>query len=197
MQPTQNLTTIFRTLVIYQIVAAGLILSAASSANAESAARYMQRVANELIRAQRQGGEAAFARVIRSHADTRALGRYSLGNYSKRLRNEDREPYYSGMINFIARYAAKEAPNYPVAKAIVIGQTKPTKIGINVDSTVTLRSGTTYDVRWLIRRRGGTWKVRDAQVVGYWMSPFLRDLFEKYISDNGGNPRALVLALNR
>ena len=39
--------------------------------------------------------------------------------------------------------------------------------------------------------------MRDAQVLGFWMSPFLKDLFEKYIGENGGNPRALVVALNR
>ena len=40
-------------------------------------------------------------------------------------------------------------------------------------------------------------KVRDAQVVGFWMTSFLDNLFQNYISENGNNPRALVLALNR
>jgi phospholipid transport system substrate-binding protein len=33
--------------------------------------------------------------------------------------------------------------------------------------------------------------------MGFWMSPFLKNLFEAYIGENGGNPQALVIALNR
>ena len=39
--------------------------------------------------------------------------------------------------------------------------------------------------------------MRDAMVLGLWMTPFLKKLFEDYIAQNGGNPRALVAALNR
>ena len=45
-------------------------------------------------------------------------------------------------------------------------------------------------------RAGQTFKVRDAQVVGFWMTSFLDNLFQNYISDNGNNPKALVMALN-
>jgi phospholipid transport system substrate-binding protein len=60
-----------------------------------------------------------------------------------------------------------------------------------------LRSGDGYDVRWLVVKSGSGYKVRDAQVVGFWMTSFLNDLFQNYISENGNNPRALVLALSR
>ena len=36
-----------------------------------------------------------------------------------------------------------------------------------------------------------------AMVLGFWMTPFLKTLFEDYITKNGGNPRALTAALNR
>ena len=58
-------------------------------------------------------------------------------------------------------------------------------------------SGDGYDVRWLVVKRGTTYKVRDAQVIGFWMTSFLDNLFQSFISDNGGNPKALVVALNR
>ena len=53
-----------------------------------------------------------------------------------------------------------------------------------------------YDVRWLVVRRDGVYKVRDAQVIGFWMTSFLDNLFQNYISENGGNPKSLVVALN-
>ncbi len=163
----------------------------------EPPARYMQRVAKDLIKAARSNSASAFARAVRSHSDYRSIGLYSLGAYRRGLPHSDRNSYFSGMINFIARYAATNAPKYPVASAVVTGQTEETKSGAHVDTRVTLRDGTSYDVRWLLVRRGSTWKVRDAQVLGFWMSPFLKDLFESYITENGGNPRALVVALNR
>ena len=58
----------------------------------------------------------------------------------------ERPTYYSGMINFIAKYAAKTSPQYPVASATVTGQGPGDAGGTNVDSRITLRSGDGYDV---------------------------------------------------
>jgi phospholipid transport system substrate-binding protein len=173
------------------------LLAASGPARAEAPATFMQRVANELVAAVRSGSQVAIASVIRRHADVASIGTYSLGSYARVLPAAERPSYYAGMVGFIARYAAKEAPKYPVASAVMMSQTEEDKSGAYVDSRVTLRDGTTYDVRWWLVRRGASFKVRDAQVLGFWMSPFLKDLFEKYIGENGGNPRALVVALNR
>ena len=170
---------------------------AVSGARAEAPNAYMQRVANELIAASRSGSTSMFASVLRNHADVQWLGAFSLGNYARAMPAADKPTYYNGMINFIARYAAKEAPKYVVASAVVTGTGEETRGGVEVDTRVSLRSGETYDVRWLLVRRGTGFKVRDAQVVGFWMSPFLKNLFENYITENGGNPRALVVALNK
>ena len=178
-------------------LAAIIALFASGPARAEAPATFMQRVANELVAAARSGSQVAIASVIRRHADVASIGTYSLGSYAGVLPASERASYYAGMVSFIARYAAKEAPKYPVASAVMLGQTEEDKSGAYVDSRVTLRDGTTYDVRWWLVRRGASFKVRDAQVLGFWMSPFLKDLFEKYIGENGGNPRALVVALNR
>lgn len=182
---------------IAAFAAIAALMGAPQFAAAEAPARYMQRVAAEMVSAARSGSQSDFERVIRSHSDYTSIGLYSLGDYRGRLANSDRRGYFDGMIGYIARYAAKEAPKYPIANAVVVGQAKASANGTYVDSSVTLRSGAQYDVRWLVIRRGNTWKVRDAQVVGFWMSPFLKDLFEKFIGDNGGNPKALVMALKR
>ncbi|MDX2309541.1 MAG: ABC transporter substrate-binding protein [Hyphomicrobium sp.] len=181
---------------------AGLVfvatLFAAAPARAESAAAYMQRVANDLMAAARSSSSGpAFATALRSHADLPGIGLTALGSYAGSLPKNDRPAYYTGMVNFIARYASKEAPKYPVAKAVVLGQSESIPGGAYVDSRVTLRSGETYDVRWKLVKRGAAWKVRDAEVIGFEMTSFLNTLFQNYISENGGNPKALVVALNR
>lgn len=195
--PLQYLQKISHLAAIF-VLAVTAISATSQSASAEAPAKYMQRVAKQLQKAARSGSEAQFLRVLRSHSDYPDLGLYSLGSYRNRLASKDRPPYYKGMLRFIARYASTNAPKFPVASAVVTGQSSAeSKRGAYVDSVITLKDGTQYEVRWLVRRRGKGWKVRDAQVVGFWMSPFLKDLFEKYIAENGGNPRALVFALNQ
>jgi phospholipid transport system substrate-binding protein len=163
---------------------------------AEAPALYMQRVANELIAASKTGSENDFATAIRSHADVPTIALTALGSYAQSLSKSDRPAYYAGMINFIARYAAKECPKYPVLKAVMVGQTQESAGGVYVDSRVTLQSGEVYDVRWRLVRRGDVFKVREAEIIGFEMTSFLNTLFQNYISENGGNPRTLVIALN-
>ncbi len=174
-----------------------LPLLLAAPAQAEHPTAFMQRVANELIAAQRAGTGPAFANVLRKHADVPWLGLSSLGSYAKSLNPTERPTYYNGMVKFVSNYAAKEAGKYLVARATVVSATEETATGVYVDSVVELRSGDKYDIRWYLGRQGTTYKVRDAQVVGFWMSPFLKKLFENYIAENGGNLQALVVALNR
>jgi len=176
---------------------AALVSAAAPAARAESPATYMQRVQNELLAAQRSGSGTAFANVLRKHMDVPSIGLTALGEHARTLPKTERPAYFNGMIRFISNYAAKEAPKYPVASAVVTGQGEETIGGATVDSRVTLRSGESYDIRWKLVRTGQSFKVRDAQVVGFWMTSFLDNLFQNYISENGNNPRALVLALNR
>lgn len=173
------------------------LLAAPITARAEPANAYMQRVANELIAAQRTGSSNAFATTLRKHMDVPGVGLTALGPHVNNLPKAERPTYYSGMIKFVSNYAAKEAPKYPVANAIVLGKTEEAATSASVASRVTLKSGESYDITWKLMRVGQSWKVRDAEVAGFWMSPFLNNLFQTYISDNGNNPRALVAALNR
>ncbi len=166
-------------------------------ARAETPAVYMQRVQNELMYAQRQGGISAYANVLRRHMDVQNIGLTALGPHARTLPKTDRPAYYNGMINFIAKYAAKEGPKYIVTKAVVTGQGAGDAGGTNVDTHITLADGSGYDIRWLVMKTSEGYKVRDAQVVGFWMTSFLDDLFQNYITENGNNPRALVLALSR
>ena len=164
---------------------------------AESPAAYMKRVSNELLSAHRSGSTAQFAKVLAANADVPSIGISALGSYARSLPRSDRPVYYSGMVNFIARYAAKESPKYQVDRIIVTAQSRGATYGTYVDTRVKLRNGDSYDVRWLVVRRGKTYKVRNAQIIGFWMTSFLDNLFQNYISENGGNPKSLVVALNR
>lgn len=188
----------FTTVTLLLAVAGVALVSLSAGAQAgESPAGYMKRVGNELLAAARSGSASQFAMVLNANADVRSIALGALGSYVHSLPRSERPVYFNGMINFIARYAAKEAPKYPVARFVVTAQSKEDVRGTYVDSRITLSSGESYDVRWLVVRRDEGYKVRDAQVIGFWMTSFLDNLFQNYISENGGNPRALVVALNR
>jgi phospholipid transport system substrate-binding protein len=179
------------------VLACAALLVSAVPAMAETPAAYMQRVANELVAASRTGSASGFATALRSHADLPSIGLSALGSYANRLPKSDRPAYYTGMVNWIARYAAKESPKYPVARAVVVGQSAGSGGASYVDTSVTLRNGSVYDVRWTIVRRGNTYKVREAEILLFQMTTVLGNLFQDYISKNQDNPRALVAALNQ
>jgi phospholipid transport system substrate-binding protein len=169
----------------------------AAPAAADPAVQFVQRMANELHVAARAKSPQLIANVIQRYGDVNYIGSYSLGSYRAQLAANDRTLYHSGIIKFLGRYAANEAPKYPVAKYEVVTPSLQGANGLMVDSRITLKDGTTYDVRWLLAKYGNTYRVRDAMVYGFWMTPFLKKLFEDYVGENGGNVKALVVVLNR
>ena len=196
--------TILSTNVLTATVMAALVfvftsstLAPATAQRQDAAAAFMQRVANELIDAQRKGTPDAFSRVIGRYGHVPAIGMDALGSYRQGLRPQSRQSYYQGLIKFIARYASTEGEKYPVARAEFNNPSVRNGAHVVVDSRVHLTSGTYYDVRWLLVPNGKGFRVRDAQVVGFWVSPFLTRLFENYIRENGGRVDALVIALNQ
>src|SRR5688572_6574914 len=174
-----------------------MLFALAVPAAADPAVQFVQRMANELHVAARAKSPQLIANVIQRYGDVSYIGSYSLGSYRAQLAANDRTLYHSGIIKFLGRYAANEAPKYPVAKYEVITPSLQGANGLMVDSRITLKDGTTYDVRWLLAKYGNTYRVRDAMVYGFWMTPFLKKLFEDYVGENGGNVKALVVVLNR
>lgn len=172
-------------------------VAAAPVAAADPAVVFMSQVGKELMAAARTRSPGVMANVIQRHGDVTTIGLFSLGAYRAKLTAEDRNVYYAGMVRFLGRFAATEAPKYQVARVEWVNQSFRGSNGLMVDCKVVMADGTAYDVRWLLAKYGNTYKVRDAMVLGFWMTPFLKKLFEDYIAQNGGNPRALVTALNR
>ena len=176
---------------------AALVSGAAQAQAADPAVQHMERVARDLIAAQRTQSQGAWLNVITRHGDVGGIGLYALGDYRPKLENADKPGYLSGMVRFIARYASTEAPKYPVATIKFAQESRRAQYGLTVDSTVVLQDGSSYEVAWLLIGGPGSYRVRDVQAAGFWVSPFLKRLFENYIAENSGNVKALVTVLNR
>lgn len=164
---------------------------------ADPAVRYMDGVAKDLIAASRTRSPATLQSVIMRHADLGYMGAQGLGDYGTQLAAADKPAYLSGMTRWMARYATSESTKYQISHVTFQPSARPAKYGLTVDSTVHMRDGSSYDVAWLLNRSAGGYKVRDAQVMSFWMTPQLNRLFSAYISENGGHVKALVIALNR
>jgi phospholipid transport system substrate-binding protein len=176
---------------------AWLTLAPSPAAAADPAVKFMAKVGRELMAAARTRSPGVMAGVIKRYGDVSYIGLYSLGSYRTALPSSEHTSYYDGMVRFIGRYAATYAPKFPVAKVEWTNESVRASNGIMVDSTVTLEDGSSYEVRWLLIKAGSSYRVRDAMVAGFWMTPLLKGMFEDYIAQNGGNPRALVAVLNR
>lgn len=174
-----------------------LLFPAAPARSAEPAVEFMKQVSRELIAAAKSGSQQAFVDTIQKYGHVPAIGLYALGDYGRQLRPNDRNSYYAGMVRFLARFAAATAPKYPVSHAEILSPAVREDKVVYVDSRVHFESGSTYEVRWMLVPQGHSFRVRDAQVFGFWMSPFLKRMFEDYIGQNGGNLRALLTALKR
>lgn len=195
--PAGRWSTFSATALVAAVVAIASGLLAAPVRAADPAVAYMDRVTKDLIGASRTRSPAAMQSVISRHGDMAAIGLYALGDYRPRLETVDREPYTTGMIRFIGRYAANESPKYPVQSVKFAPESRRAKYGLMVDSTITLQDGQNYEVAWLLVQYGASYRVRDAQVLGFWMTPFLKKLFEDYIVQNNGSVKALVAVLQR
>jgi phospholipid transport system substrate-binding protein len=183
-------------LLVLSIAWSGLS-GTAQAQSADPAVQFMERVSRDLQAAARSRSPQVMQAAVSRYGDNQAIGLYALGDYRAKLENADREAYISGMVRFIGRYAATEAPKYPVASVKFNPEARKAKYGITVDSTITLTNGSSYEVAWLLVKYGSNYRVRDAQAVGFWMTPFLKKLFEDYIGQNGGSVKALVQVLQR
>lgn len=174
-----------------------LVMAGAPAAAMDPAVQFMDRVAKDMISASRTRSPGALQGAISRYGDMRSIGLYALGDYRPRLENADQEAYTAGMIRFISRYAATEAPKYPVKSVKFSPEARRARYGLMVDSTVTMEDGSSYEVAWMLVQQGSSYRVRDAQVMGLWMTPFLKKLFEDYIAQNNGSVKALVAVLQR
>jgi phospholipid transport system substrate-binding protein len=161
------------------------------------AVSFMNTASKEIIAASRTRSIATMQSAIMRHADLGYMGGIGLGDYRDKLVAGDKQSYYTGMTRFMAKYALSESQKYQVSHLTFQPVGRPAKAGLMVDSTVHMRDGSSYDVQWMLSKTGNSYKIRDAQILTFWMTPQLQRLFTNYIGENGGNVKSLLVALNR
>jgi phospholipid transport system substrate-binding protein len=127
-----------------------------------------------------------------------SIADYSLGQYKAKLSPAQKQDYYGGTANFMARYFADQSREYTVAK-YEIGDASPADgDDVTVQTKVFLMSGQSYTVVWRISpRKGGGYKVMDAKILGFSLIYLQRGIFTSFLSKRNGDVAQLVAALNR
>ncbi|HEY7764838.1 MAG TPA: ABC transporter substrate-binding protein [Aestuariivirgaceae bacterium] len=178
---------------------AGILSTAAGGVLAAEhpAVRYIRKVTADLFAAHKLGTVSAFLPPIQRHADIETIANYSLGQYESRLSSSQRQRYYRGVANFMARYFADQTRHYRIAKWQVGDAEESSNGDILIDSRVTLMNGQSYSVVWRLARRGKGYKVTDVKVAGFSLTYFQRGLFVSFIRERKGDVNQLVAVLNR
>ena len=174
----------------------GVLSAPAAIAGAHPSVSFMQQVGKELLAAHRQGTVSAFLRVVQRYADVPEISSHALGKYADKLQSGQKGRYQRGVATYMARYFALTSRDYTIAKYEVGDATVDDNKDVIVDSKVFLMTGQSYSVSWRLVWRGGKYKVRDARVLGFWLTNFQRSDFTSYLDKRNGDINKLIVALN-
>jgi phospholipid transport system substrate-binding protein len=174
----------------------GVLAAPAVAGPDHASIAFMRQVGKELLAAHRQGTVSAFLRVVQRYADVPEISTYALGKYSAKIQNGQRNKYQRGVATYMARYFALQSRDYTVAK-YEVGEAKVDgNKDVIVESKVFLMTGQSYNVGWRLVWRGGKYKVRDAKILGFWLTSFQRSDFIGYLDKRNGDINKLIVALN-
>jgi phospholipid transport system substrate-binding protein len=188
---------VFRLLVLTPFATLVPSIVPAADAAEHPSTVYARKVMADLFAAHKLGTISAFLPPIQRHADIEAIANYSLGQYESRLSARERQRYYRGVANFMARYFADQTRHYRIAKWR-IGESSEDRNGDRlIESRITLMNGQSYSVVWRLAKRGKGYKVTDVKVAGFSLTYFQRGLFVSFIRERKGDVSQLVAVLDR
>jgi ABC-type transporter MlaC component len=196
-QVNEGRRTVLRLFVSTGLAGVLAPLASASLAAEHPAIVYIRKVTADLFAAHKLGTVSAFLPPIQRHADVEAIAHYSLGQYESKLSRSQRQRYYRGVANFMARYFADQTRHYRIAKWDIGGASEDRNGDVLIDSRVTLMNGQSYSVVWRLARRGKGYRVTDVKVAGFSLTYFQRGLFVSFIREKKGDVNQLVAVLNR
>jgi phospholipid transport system substrate-binding protein len=156
---------------------------------------YMNKVGSDLLNAHRRATTASFLRVVQRHSDVSSIADYALGDYGSKLPAAQKARYQRGVAVFMSRYLAAQSREYTIAKFEVLDAAVDDSKDVIVNTKVYLMNGQIFNVGWKLVWRGGAYRVRDARVLGFWLTNGLKSEITSFLGKRNGDFGLLIKAL--
>ncbi len=168
-------------------------------ARAEDARAFVARLGRQVMELAASSRNAAalkrqFVSLLTRNADMKAIARFALGKYQRRMPRHLRGEYYRLVLDYIAGlfvYYRKDL----AGRDIRVGRVTKRGRWQTVETTIVYPGGKTAPVKWRVYRSGAGWKVGDVNIQGIWLSLRMREKFVSILDSNEGDFDALMAYL--
>ena len=132
-----------------------------------------------------------FLALLTRNANTRAVARFALGKYRRRMPKKLWPEYYRLVLDYIAGMFVSYRKDL-AAKDIRIIKARRRGKWTSVESKLVFPDGSTSRVDWRIYTGGGPYRVGDVKIKGIWLSLRMRDKFVSILNQSKGDFDALM-----
>ena len=180
------------------VVLCCLLASAASAAEANSAATFIRSFSDEAIAKLADNAldertrKREFKSLLHAGFDLKTIGRFVLGRYWRRTTTEEREEFQELFGQFVVKAYYARLGQY-ASETLHIGDSRT--VGTRdtiVSSEIRTPNAPTVRIDWRVRERAGEHKVIDVIVEGLSMAITQRDEFSAVIQRSGGRVEGLI-----
>ncbi len=175
--------------------ACAIMTTGATASRAGTAEDYVVSLAKQVMALARsgQGGRALkrkFVRLLTRNANMRAIARFALGKYRRKMPRSMQDEYYRLVIDYIAGlfvYYRKDLGGVDIK----VKRTQKRGKWLTVDTNMIYANGKRSPVKWRVYSGGG-YRVGDVNIQGIWLSLRMRDKFVSILNRNKGDFNALL-----
>ncbi len=177
-------------------LAALVVAGGAGQALAEDVKAFVARLGKRVMALAASNRSAAalkrqFVSLLTRSADMKAIARFALGKYQRRMPRNLRNEYYRLVLDYIAGlfvYYRKDL----AGRDIKVGRVTKRGRWLTVETEITYPNGKTAPVKWRVYKSGAGWKVGDVNIQGIWLSLRMREKFVSILDRSGGDFDALM-----
>lgn len=108
--------------------------------------------------------------AITDKIDVEAVAAFTLGKYSRRVSDGERDRFADALEAFLAQSFEDQKHLFTKANVIVTGSIDRSERDSIVETRVERPGKTTETVRWRVMKRDGGWKVVDVEWQGLWLA---------------------------
>jgi phospholipid transport system substrate-binding protein len=172
-----------------------------ASAQANSAAAFVQSSANRLLGAMKAAGTAdsrrqAVMQIVDQTVDVDGIAKFCLGRFWRIATPQQQQDYLTLFHRSLTKSITARLGDYQDV-TLAVGRSAPLNEDTAVDSTVTTSNKPPVKVQWVVASQGGAFKIVDVIAEGTSLRQTQRSDYTSFLDGHGGNVQALLDALKK